>query len=56
MAFYFVTFLGVLVLALALTQKVTAITAILLWTGFNIALLGVLLLGLALRSFRKYNL
>ena len=54
MAFYFVTFLGVLILALALT--IPAIAAILLWTGFSITLLGVLLLGLALRSFRKYNL
>jgi len=54
MAFYIVTFLGVLILAIALT--VPALASILLWTGFSIALLGVLLLGLALRSFRKYNL
>jgi uncharacterized protein (DUF983 family) len=54
MAFYYVTFLGVLILAVALT--VPAIATILLWTGFTIALLGVTLLGLSLRSFRKYNL
>jgi hypothetical protein len=54
MAFYYVTFLGVLLIAIALS--VPAIATIFLWTGFTIALLGVTLLGLSLRSFRKYNL